>query len=721
MAARDGESTFGSPVSKVLITAQDLEEALVRRTFWFLAACSVLILIPVKLAWLLMGGQVVGLLGVLELATVLWCAWRVWTSRTGASRYLGIGLSIMYAQVAAVAWMQGGLQAPALRWLAVLPIIAIVAGNLRLGLAFCVAFVAQILVMSFYEPPYLAALRPMVLPDAHAQSVVATIGSVVLFSVFGWIAVRWRAQVHQVLEVSHQQAQRGNEAKQRFLAIMSHEIRTPLNGIVGTASLLRQKDLPPQEQRQMLHLLDHSSQTLLSLLNDVLDWAKLEAGQLEVRQEVVRLRDLLADSADLFAVTAFDKGLELTCSFDPEVPELLMGDDMRLRQALNNLVSNAVKFTRRGGVHVHLAGDPPPAANAAQPDHRLWVRIEVQDTGIGMSSGQVANLFQPFSQADQSTTRQYGGTGLGLSISRELVRCMGGDIVVSSRVGVGSCFVVRVPLERLSGAGGDSPVPVFNGQRLRLVTGSAGLRRQVRSLADDLGLVLAPEGATDAEVDAVVVAAAACAASDSRLWSWGAPGQPKAIVSSAVDAMPAPGDLPAAVLNLYKPLRAQALVDWLNGVLPELVAPAEPASRPTTLPDSALQVLVAEDSELNRTLLSEMLSHCQALPHVVETGLAAVQAVEARRFDLLLMDYHMPEMDGLAATRAIRQREADQGGLRLPIVLISGEVNAECHAAWREAGVDHILCKPYAFDKLARLVTQIRLARQPQAASIQAE
>lgn len=702
MTAKDGESALGSPGDKGLITAQELEEALVRRTFWFLAVCSVLILLPVKLSWLLQGGRVVGLLGILELATVLWCSWRVWTSQTGAARFLGVGLAIMYLQVGAVAWMQGGLQAPALRWLAVLPIIAIVAGNLRLGLCFCVAFVAQILVMSFYEPPYLAALRPMVLPNAPAQSLVATGGSVMLFSAFGWIAVRWRAQVHQVLEMSHQQAQRGNEAKQRFLAIMSHEIRTPLNGIVGTASLLRQKQMAPQEQRQMLHLLDRSAQTLRSLLNDVLDWAKLEAGQLDVRQEPVHLRELVVDSADLFAVTAFDKGLELTYSFEGDVPSVLLGDEMRLRQALNNLVSNAVKFTRQGGVHMHLATEP----SSSPQDARVWVRIEVQDTGIGMNPAQLAQLFHPFTQADQSTTRQYGGTGLGLSISRELARCMGGDIVVSSRVEVGSCFVVRVPM----GVAPATPEPVlpgvFAGRRLRLVSTSLGLRRQVQSLARELGLVLAPDDADDASVDAVLVDAAALSPSAGpvvQAWSWGAAAHPKALVSSAMDA---PGiELPAGVLHLYKPLRTHALADWLNGVLH-----ATTASEPPARPRPTLQVLVAEDSEVNRDLLSEMLTHCQAATEMVNNGLAAVQAVQARRFDLVLMDYQMPEMDGLAATRAIRRREAEQGLPALPIVLISGEVNVECHAVWREAGVNHILCKPYAFDELARLVATINPA-----------
>jgi CheY-like chemotaxis protein len=332
-----------------------------------------------------------------------------------------------------------------------------------------------------------------------------------------------------------------------------------------------------------------------------------------------------------------------------------------------------------------------------------------------MSSGQVSNLFQPFCQADQSTTRQYGGTGLGLSISRELARCMGGDIVVSSRVGVGSCFVVRVPMARMPADLADASTPAFNGQRLRLVTRSAGLRRQVQSLADDLGLVLVSDGTPDAQVDAVLVDAAACQAGDGPAWSWGAPGQPKALVSSAVDAMPAAGDMPAGVRNLYKPLRARALADWLNGELPEVMATPLASSAPlasAVAPGSALQVLVAEDSELNRALLSEMLAHCQASAHMVETGLAAVNAVKTRPYDLLLMDYQMPEMDGLAATRAIRQREADHGGPRLPIVLISGEVNVECHAVWRAAGVDHILCKPYAFDKLARLVADIRQARR---------
>ncbi|MBA4109126.1 MAG: hypothetical protein C0487_05990 [Leptothrix sp. (in: Bacteria)] len=699
MVARDGESTFGSPESQGWVTAQALEEALVRRTFWFLAVCSVLILVPVKLAWLLQGGRVVGLLGILELVTVLWCAWRVWTSQTGAARFLGVGLAIMYLQVGAVAWMQGGLQAPALRWLAVLPIIAIVAGNLRLGLGFCVAFAAQILVMAFYEPPYLATLRPMVLPNAHAQTLVSTVGSVVLFSAFGWIAVRWRSQVHQVLEASHQQARRGSEAKQRFLAIMSHEIRTPLNGIVGTASLLRQKNMAPSEQRQMLHLLDHSAQTLRSLLDDVLDWAKLEAGQLDVRQEPMRLRDLVVDSAELFAVTAFDKGLELTYSFEVGVPPLLLGDEMRLRQTLNNLVSNAVKFTRQGGVHVHLATEPSPNPQ----DARVWVRIEVQDTGIGMSSAQLANLFQPFSQADQSTTRQYGGTGLGLSIGRELTRCMGGDIVVSSRMGVGSCFVIRVPMG-VAEAITHEPAEAapLAGKRLRLVTSSLGLRRQVQSLCQELGLVLAPEDASDAEVDAVLVDAAVevPGAPSVAAWSWGAPAQPKALVSSAMDK--APAQVPAEVLHLYKPLRGHALADWLNGTL---AATAEPP--PSTRPTAALKVLVAEDSELNRALLSEMLSHCRAKTELVGTGLAAVNAVKAQHFDLLLMDYQMPEMDGLAATRAIRQHEAEQGGPALPIVLISGEVSVDSHAVWRAAGVNHILCKPYAFDELARVLATI--------------
>ncbi len=702
MDARQGESTLRSQGGKGLITAAELEEALARRTFWFLAACSVLILIPVKLSWFLQGGLVVGLLGLLELCTVLWCSWRVWTSRAGAARFLAVGLATIYVQVAAVAWVQGGLQAPALRWLAVLPIIAIVAGSLRLGLCFCMAFVGQILVMSFYQSPYLAALRPMVLPNAPAQTLVATVGSVVLFSAFGWIAVRWRAQVHQVLEDSHQQAQRGNEAKQRFLAIMSHEMRTPLNGIVGTASLLRQKPMAPAEQGQMLQLLDHSAQTLLGLLNDVLDWAKLEAGQIDVQQEPVRLRDLVSDSADLFAVTAFDKGLELTYSFDGDVPPVLQGDEMRLRQTLNNLVSNAVKFTRQGGVHVHLAGDRAPTPE----DARVWVRIEVQDTGIGMSSDQVANLFQPFTQADQSTTRQYGGTGLGLSIGRELARCMGGDIMVSSRPGVGTCFVVRVPMNLAPGTPISDPMPppALAGLRLRLVTGSMGLRRQLQSLAQDLGMVLAADDADDGHVDAVLVDAAVWrpGASPVPAWSWGDAARPKALVASAMDRSAV--GLPPGVQRLCKPLHAHALVDWLNGVLPVPV-PVPPKSVANLQP--VLQVLVAEDSEINRALLSEMLSHCQAQAELVGTGLAAVNAVRARRFDLLLMDYQMPEMDGLAATREIRHREAEQGWSRLPIVLISGEVNVDCHALWREAGVDHILCKPYSFNELVRVLETI--------------
>jgi nitrogen-specific signal transduction histidine kinase/ActR/RegA family two-component response regulator len=551
---------------------------------------------------------------------------------------------------------------------------------------------------------------------------------VMLLSIFGLIAIRWRRQVHRVLEAAHQQAQRGNEAKQRFLAIMSHEIRTPLNGIVGTVSMLGQRNLAPQEQQQLLQLLSNSSDMLVSLLSDVLDWAKLEAGHVDVTRGPVRLRALLVDSVEMFASVAFDKGLELTYSHEAGLPEVLMGDEMHLRQALNNLVSNAVKFTRQGGVHVHMGTEVAEDALPEPGGARVHVRIEVQDSGIGMTTAQLSGLFQPFAQVDQSTTRQYGGTGLGLSISRELARRMGGDIVVSSRPGVGSCFVIRVPLgaEGVPEPLGGQALPSgLAGRRLCLVSRSAGLRRQVGALAHDLGLVLAPDGAPPAEADAVLVDAAVLQAradgadgmASVAPWSWGTSGQSRAVLSAIAQAHDL--DLPPGVLHLYQPLRASALADWLTGTSWFGAAQDLPASSASDEALPELHVLVAEDHELNRMLLGEMLEHCQAHVELVETGRAAVEAVKARHFDLLLVDYQMPGMDGLSAARLIRQHERAQGLEPMPIVLISGDVNVEAQGVWQEAGVNRVLGKPFVFGDMVALIDEVRRALPPR--SVQAQ
>ncbi|MES2088365.1 MAG: ATP-binding protein [Pseudomonadota bacterium] len=596
-----GPDVAGTPAGTRCLTADDLDRLLVLRTFWFVSVLTTAILTPLSVAWLIQGGYVSGTAGMAFVALVGWCAWRVRNRRIErADAYLHTLLVTLYGLLVLIAWLQGGLNAPSLRWMAILPLMAIVAGAVRIGMAMSTAFVVQVVVQAFYAPTYLDAVRPWVLPNPAAQTLIATAGSLATFAVFGLVSMRWRRQVLEALDDARGQAHAASETRQRFLATMSHEIRTPLNGILGTASLLKKSMGVAQDQQHLVQLLEDNSHLLLHMLNDVLDWAKLEAGSVAMRQEPVNLQALVRDGVGLFEAQAQGKGLRLTQTQDDPLPEALLGDGMRLRQVINNLLSNAIKFTPQGGVQVHLQCGVPSQPSAPDEVPMVWVRLEVSDTGIGLSAEQCVSLFQPFTQADQGITRQYGGTGLGLSISRELIRGMGGDITVTSQPGQGSSFVVSWPM-------GEVP--------------------------------------PQAE-----------------------PQTPSVEVTTVADEVASSG-------------QAQAL-----------------------------RVLVAEDHELNRLLLEEMLRHCDVQPQFVDNGAAAVEAVGSGAFDVLLMDYQMPEMDGLTAARHIREHEQRRGGPAIYIVLVSGDVHLERSGAWREAGIDALLLKPFVFTDLASLIAERRRA-----------
>ncbi|MFY9292192.1 MAG: ATP-binding protein, partial [Methylorubrum rhodinum] len=490
-----------------------------------------------------------------------------------------------------------------------------------------------------------------------------------------------------------QAADAANAAKSTFLATMSHEIRTPMNGMLVMAELLANAELPPRQQRYA-KVIARSGQSLLAIINDILDFAKVEAGKLEVERIPVSPRDVADTVVTLFGERARTAGLDFAAKVAPDVPASLLGDPVRLGQVLGNFVSNALKFTGAGHVLVRME---------REGDVLL---IAVSDTGIGIPQDKLGQIFSAFSQADQSTTRRYGGTGLGLSIAERLIAAMGGSVGVESRIGEGSTFWARIPIE---GAVPAEPIP-------RLAAG----------LPDAIGLG-AIGGATRAVVEADLLAAGFrldCGAGAHRI----------ALASelAALGRRPDPAARIVALVPIGDPagpdLLERGLADELmrwplvqsewRPVLAALAsgapfaAPAAPAreasDRPAALPSFAgARVLVADDSAVNREVATEALSRLGVLNVTcVEDGAAAVSLSGSETFDLILMDGSMPVLDGFAAAAAIRAREAETGRARVPIVALTAHVVGDGALAWQAAGMDGMLAKPFTLAQLAAVLAR---------------
>lgn len=681
----------------------EMEQWLTHRTFWFVALVVAVVLVPFTAAWVVKQAWVIaGVTGSGLLAIAL-CGWRV-RKHPGANvnAYIWSILVVEFLAMATVSWLQGGSQAPALRWQAIIPCIAIAAGAYRIGVAMTAFFVLQVLVMHVYQPDYLPAFRAHVLPSPGSQGLLAVIIPVCLFTFFGWFTTKWRSRVLDALELARRDARQGEEAKERFLATISHEIRTPLNGVVGTLSLLRAGHLQADQQQQLFDLMTHSSRNLLSMLNDVLDWSKLDAGHMQVLAHDVDLIDLLEDCVDLFAVVAAEKGLVLTCSHAPDVPRVVVSDGPRLRQIVHNLLGNAVKFTPGGAVHLHLGH----SRDAAQKD--VWA-LSVRDSGIGMSPEQQARLFQPFVQGDQSITREYGGTGLGLAISRELAHLLGGDIQVESQVGQGSTFTLTWQASPRGDAGSE-PVCAHQGCVL-LLTDQPQLVEHLQCCAVDLGvnLLLAKDALIPGHTlpshfgDAVWLV-------DSRFsldeaWLHTIAARPVTVLTDVVRQ--GANSWPTSWRRGHKPVKRGQL-------LRDLRAMSGLESSPEPIPSSdkpSWRALVADDNTTNQLILGEMLEMLGLSVQIASTGEQAITTWREQATDVLLIDYQMPGMDGLSAVASIRDEERAKGLARLPIVLVSGDATLRSVEEWRQHGIDHVLSKPIEYAELSRLVDLMQQAR----------
>jgi len=519
------------------------------------------------------------------------------------------------------------------------------------------------------------------------------------------------------------EAQQAVQAKAEFLANMSHEIRTPMNGVIGMLDLLHGYALP-FEAHSMLETARNSGDALLTLINDILDYSKIDAGKLTLENIDVELRPIAEEVATLFTRQAKAKGVELSCAVHNDVPQFVGGDPTRVRQIMVNLIGNAVKFTEHGEVLLGIRVRPGGGASdtIATKGQRITMQFLIRDTGIGMSQEAQEKLFSAFTQADSSTTRKYGGTGLGLAITKKLIDAMGGSIKVTSKLGRGATFSVYLPMEVRS-TGAVARPRSLRGLKALIIDDNATNRRILEHyLKDDESEY---ESASSAKSGLKAARAAVDAGSpfDVVLLDYQMPeldgmdflrelrGDP-AIASTKCIVLSSLGDRVAEATELgvsawlTKPVRKAQLRSLLARVTGrDDGGPIE--IRRETLPAlyTGARVLLVEDNRVNQEVASRMLKTFGIDTRIADNGEKAIAAIQAEPFDLVLMDCQMPVMDGYEATRAVRAWERDHAGgpvgRRVPIVAMTANALVGDREKCLAAGMDEYLAKPIKRDILA--------------------
>jgi signal transduction histidine kinase/CheY-like chemotaxis protein len=520
------------------------------------------------------------------------------------------------------------------------------------------------------------------------------------------------------LGVANEKLVQVTEAKSRFLSAMSHEIRTPMNGVIGMAELLEGTDLTGQ-QREYVSLIIKSADTLLGLINDILDFSKIEAGRLELESVAFNLRDILGDTLQTLSLRANEKGLELTFHIPPEVPERLIGDPLRLRQVLVNLVGNAIKFTEDGEVAVDLKLE-----SISDTDAR--VAFEVRDTGIGISAKQQRKIFEAFGQADSSTTRQFGGSGLGLAIACQLTEMMGGNMAVDSALGEGSTFAFGADFSLP-----DEPAPVpmqpeeLLGLPALIVDDNSTNRMILEELLVNWGMVPCVVNSGDKALAELELAENEGRDYALALLDVMMPNMDGYELAARIRGRPAQRDLRILMLTsagrsdteavrkqldisrvLLKPVKHSELQVAITDALGVTTEKRETKSHTPPAELRPRRVLLVEDNPVNQKVALELLGRRGHSVEVARNGAEAVDAVAREFFDVVLMDVHMPVMDGLTATRIIREQEHASGN-HVVIVALTAGATVEDRENSLAAGMNDFVSKPFRAEELFRAVEDV--------------
>ncbi|MFW6050922.1 MAG: response regulator [Myxococcota bacterium] len=555
-------------------------------------------------------------------------------------------------------------------------------------------------------------LRTEILMVGGIGLVVALLASLFFVNFYLGPLLRVTQDAFRSLEKTTVAALEAARIKSEFLANMSHEIRTPMNGVIGMADLLLQTKLAPR-QRRYAETIHGSANALLTILNDILDISKIEAGKMKLQPEDVSLHRLVEEVTELYAGQAHAKGVEISHHVSNEVPEWVRVDPDRLRQVLSNLVGNAVKFTEEGRIVLRVL----PEGEGGD----AVLRFEVADTGIGISREQQQTIFDAFAQADGSLTRRYGGTGLGLAICKQLVTIMGGEIEVESEVGEGSTFRFRIPLRAGEAQGDDAPrseVRWLSGHRLLVVDDNETNRQLIEEYAEGWGMQVDTASSANSALRLLHVAHDAGAPyrmavldlqmpdvtglelaqsvkQDPRLQQTGL------VLLTSVGEEVLPEDASTCVdAILTKPVRRAELLRALVGLIrpasqasPVPAGDAQPRSSPAA-PGRVGRLLVAEDNEVNAEVMREMLRALGYEADYVSNGREALEALEGGAYAAVLMDCQMPVLDGYEAARRWRRREGELGVGRLPIIAVTAHALAGEREKVLGAGMDDYVTKP---------------------------